>query len=80
MVRLRSRFQGQLKPRPHDLGASFERAMIWTDIIGLQNLNSFVASSDWTLGAANGINNKGEIVGTAFNSAQLNQAFVLEPK
>ena len=62
MARLRARFQGgaMLLPRTLD---TFDRAMIWTDAIGLQDLNTFVTSSVWTLSVADGINNKGEIGG-----------------
>lgn len=69
----------RLQAHPHTLD-TFDRAMTWTQASGMIDLNTLVSSPDWTLSVANGINDKGEIVGSAFNQAQLNQAFVLEPK
>ena len=59
---------------------AIDRATLWTAAAGTIDLNTLVSSPDWTSSIANGINDKGEIVGSAFNSEQLNQAFVLEPK
>jgi len=58
-----------------------DRAMIWTFKMGIIDLNTIVDSnSSWTLSSANGINNKGEIVGTAFDQNQVNKAYILEPQ
>jgi probable HAF family extracellular repeat protein len=75
VARLRSR----IAALPLTIDAT-DRAMVWTQATGILNLNTLVTSPDWTLSAANGINNKGEIVGTAFDQNVLNQAFILEPK
>jgi hypothetical protein len=66
-----------LRPRTLD---NSQRAMIWTESLGAVDLNTLVGgNADWTLSVANGINNKGEIVGTAFDQNQINKAYILEP-
>jgi len=79
MVQARARLRGRGPAFPRTIDAT-DRAMIWTQATGIVNLNTVVVSPDWTLSVANAINDKGEIVGTAFNQALLNQAFILEPK
>ncbi len=76
MERLKSRLQGRMLRRTLD---NFDRAVVWSAGPSIQDLNTLVAPSVWTLSVADGINNKGEIVGTAFDQNQVNQAFILEP-
>ena len=82
MAKLRKRLLAHrpslLLPRTLD---NSDRAMIWTFAMGIVDLNTIVDSNaSWTLSAANGINNKGEIVGTAFDQNQVNKAFILKPE
>ncbi len=75
MVQSRARLRGWGPAFPRTIHAT-DRAMIWTKATGIVGLKSTaVVSPDWTLSVANAINGKGEIVGTAFNQALLNQRF-----
>jgi probable HAF family extracellular repeat protein len=78
MLRSRARLLDPRSMLPRTLD-NFDRAMIWTQAMGVVDLNTLVTSPVWTMSLANGINNKGEIVGTAFDQNQVNQAFILEP-
>lgn len=54
-------------------------AFIWDETSGFQDLNNLIpANSGWILEGANGINNKGQIVGSGFINGQKN-AFLLTP-
>jgi probable HAF family extracellular repeat protein len=75
MAKLKSR----LLSRPRTLD-NFDRAVVWSAASGIQDLNTLGDYGNLTAAVANGINNKGEIVGTAFDQSQVNQAFILEPQ
>jgi uncharacterized membrane protein len=47
----------RLQARPHTLD-TFDRAMMWTQAMGMVDLNTLASSPDWTLSVANGINDK----------------------
>jgi probable HAF family extracellular repeat protein len=50
-------------------GQSQSRAVLYTDVAGLQDLNTLIDPSlGWVLLAANDINDSGQIVGNAFNN------------
>ncbi len=82
MARLQKRLSTHkpslLLPRTLD---NSDRAMLWTLSLGIIDLNTIVDSNaSWTLAIAHGINNKGEIVGTAFDMNQVNKAYILKPE
>jgi probable HAF family extracellular repeat protein/autotransporter-associated beta strand protein len=54
-------------------------AFIWTSTGGLQDLNSLIAPSGWSLLAAFGINNNGWIVGYGWSPAGKYHGFLLTP-
>jgi probable HAF family extracellular repeat protein len=55
------------------------RAYLYTDTSGLIDLNSLAPINGWTLEAATGINDSGQIVAQGFNAQGASHAFLLTP-
>jgi probable HAF family extracellular repeat protein len=71
---------GEINESGQVVGTSGDRAFLWQDGIGMQDLNGLISqSSGWTLESASAINDNGQIVGYGLNSSGQSHAFFLNP-